>query len=546
MIWRGFPTEVLVSTIRVLFCDDSGGVVKGFVKNVAKPLADLIDYETASSIAGVEALLAEGESFDVVVSDLNFEKVGGGSKDGLEIIRLAREHWPDVEPILMTAYEGSLDVRDGQKLQSCGVGEGSLLAKTDAEDPGVTWLRLRERVQGIVLRKQEEARRVGPLRRENRYLREALSENTLTWVSSLPVNEIAAAIRADSSLFLEDQIGKSFAMQDVFRRIRRAGPLPSDVLILGPTGTGKDLVARAIHNLSRRGDRPFVKADLTTTSGNLVESELFGHEKGAFTGADSRRQGLLASAEGGTFFLDEIGNISPDIQAKLLRVLEERKYRALGSTRDVDADLRFIAATNVDLAMEVNAGTFRADLYERLNVIRIVLPPLSMRLEDIPLLVALFLDQYRTRFGVDGLSRIDQEALGLLMDQDWPRNIRQLKHAVERLFSEVDPDLETVDHDAVSRILETPVASSAGTPSGAGELLRRILSEEVSMTLPALKKRHGEDLVRELIRRAMLHFRGLPDPDECEQFFGGSSANAWRQFAFQLGLTWKNVRESLP
>ncbi len=533
-----------MSKVRVLFCDDSGGVVKGFVKNVATPLAELIDAETASSVAGVEALIAEGEAFDVLVTDLNFEKVGGGAKDGLEIIRLAKESWPDVEPILMTAYEGSLDVRDGLRLQNWGVGDGSLLAKTDAEDPGVTWLRLRERIQGVALVCQGESRGVRKLRRENRYLREQVSDDALGWVASRTVGEAADEIRGDPRLFLAGQVGKSFVMQEVFRRIRRAGPLPSDVLILGPTGTGKELVARAIHDLSGRKSKPFVKADLTTTSGNLVESELFGHERGAFTGADVKKEGLLKTADGGTFFLDEIGNISLEIQAKLLRVLEERKYRALGSTRDLSADLRFVAATNVDLAAAAEEGSFRADLYERLNVLRISLPPLSARIEDVPLLAAYFLDEYRRRFGIAGLNRFEPAALAVLVDQDWPRNVRQLKHTIERLFSEVDPGDEVVTRAAVERVIEKPAATTEGGAS-AGELMRRILGGELSMTLPEMKKKHGEGPVKEVIRRTMIHFRGLPDDDECAQYFGGASANSWRQFAFQQGLTWKSVRESL-
>ncbi len=532
-----------MSKVRLLFCDDSAGVVKGFEKNVARPLAELIECETAASSAGVEALVGEGRAFDVVVTDLNFEKVGGGPKDGLEIIRLAREHWPECEPILMTAYEGSLDVRDGLRLRALGLGEGSLLPKTDAEDPGVTWLRLRERIQGIALAKQEEGAKVGALRRENRYLREALAGGGVAWISSLPIEEAAAAIRSDPNVFFEGQAGKSYAMQEVFRRIRRTAPLPSDVLILGPTGTGKDLVAHAIHNLSGRRARPFVKADLTTTSGNLVESELFGHERGAFTGADARKEGLIASAEGGTFFLDEIGNIAPEVQAKLLRVLEERAYRSLGSTKDRRADVRFIAATNVDLAAAVEQGAFRPDLYERLNVVRIVLPPLALRIEDVPVLAALFLDECRARFGASGLGSIDAGALELLMEQDWPRNVRQLKHVIERLFTEVDPACPVVDRAAIERVLEKPGAAALEAPSGAGALFRRILAGEVSLALPAIRKKHGEEVVREIVRRTMIHFRGLPDAAECEQYFGGTSANAWRQFAFQLGLTWKNVRE---
>ncbi|MFG0320408.1 MAG: sigma-54-dependent transcriptional regulator [Planctomycetota bacterium JB042] len=534
--------------MRVLFCDDSGGVVKGFVKNVAKPLADSIEAETASSVAGVEVLIEAGEAFDVVVTDLNFEKVGGGPTDGLEVIRLAKEHWPEAQPILMTAYEGALTVRDGQRLMHWGVGDGFLLAKTDAEDPGVTWLRLRERLQGLALSRQSGEEEVKRLKRDHRLLRETVSDDALGWVASTPIPEVAAALRDDADYRELRQVGRSPDMREVFRRIRRAAPLPSDVLVLGPTGTGKELVAQALHDLSPRRDRPFVKADLTTTSGNLVESELFGHEKGAFTGADARRDGLLVAARGGTFFLDEIGNISLEIQAKLLRVLEERKFRPLGSTKDLDADVRFLAATNVDLRRASEEGTFRADLYERMNVMRIVLPPLAARSEDVPLLVALFLDDARKRFGVAGLRRIEREALQLLVDQPWPRNVRQLKHALERLFAEVDPEQEVVTVAALERVLERKDAGGGDAAAAGvtgGTLLRRILAGDLRPTLAEVKKRHGEEVVKDLIRRAMLHFRGLPDDEDCAEYFGGSSANSWRQFAFQHGLTWRRVRDEL-
>jgi transcriptional regulator with GAF, ATPase, and Fis domain len=207
----------------------------------------------------------------------------------------------------MTAYEGSLDVRDGLRLRGLGVNEENLLAKTDAEDPGITWLRLRERIQGIALRKQAEAKEMQTLKRENRYLRETVAREVRTWILSQPLSVSAAQIESDPDGHLGDQIGRSFVMKEVFRRLRRAAVLPSDVLILGPTGTGKDLVARSIHKLSARANQPFVKADLTTTTQNLLESELFGHERGAFTGADARKEGLLALADKGTFFLDEIG-----------------------------------------------------------------------------------------------------------------------------------------------------------------------------------------------------------------------------------------------
>jgi len=527
-----------VTRVRVLFCDDSAGVVKGFEKNVAAPLQGIIDAVTASSVQGVERLIGAGKAFDVVVTDLNFEKVGGGPKDGLEIIRLARGHWPSVESILMTAYEGSLDVRDGQRLATMGVGEGSLLAKAASENPGMTWLRLRERIQGLSSGGRGERT---ALRRENRFLREALGEDTVAWVAERDLDQAAQSIRADEQMVFAGQVGRSFVMQEVFRRTARAASLPSDVLILGATGTGKELVARAVHAGSSRSAQPFVKADLTTTSDRLLESELFGYEKGAFTGADARKAGLLSTADGGTFFLDEIGNVAAETQAKLLRVLDDRVYRPLGGNKEIKADVRIVAATHVDLAEAVERGAFRADLYERLNVVRISLPTLAERREDVPLLVALFIDEYRAAFGVSGLRRIERSALLRLVDQPWTRNVRQLKHAIERLFAEVEPGETVICDEHVESVIENaPMAG--GEAVQASNVFQSILAGRMSLSLAELKKKFGEDIVREVVRQTMIHFRGLPDGEECAQYFGGTSPNAWRQFAFQLGVTWKTVR----
>lgn len=533
-----------MNKLRLLFCDDSAGVQKGFELNVGKILESTLEVVYASSVDGVRELIEDGEEFDILVTDLNFAKVGGGTKDGIEIIRIAKEHWPDVEPILLTAYEGSLDVRDGMKLQSLGLTDGALMQKTDAEDPGVTWLRLRERIQGIAMLRGSEASRTRRLKREVRHLREVVAVDTLDWAATRDIPEAARTIRTDRGFCFHGMVGRSFAMQDVFRRIERAARLPSDVLILGPTGVGKDLVAQAIHKLSERASKPFVKVDLTTISEKLVESELFGHEKGSFTGADQKKDGLFKAAEGGSFFLDEIGNVPLEVQAKLLRVLEERRFRPVGATRDLEADVRVIAATNADLEMLAREEKFREDLYERLNVVRILVPSLTHRREDIPLQVIHFLDQFRQRFGFLALQRIERDALELFMSCEWPRNVRQLRHAVERLFAEIDPASSVVDRAAVERVLEKP---KDGPPvnADAGSVFREIQQGRLSVPLAEVKKRYGEIVVRDIIRRTMIHFSGMPDGEDCAKWFGGMTANAWRQFAFQLGLTWKAVRDSL-
>ena len=228
-----------------------------------------------------------------------------------------------------------------------------------------------------------------------------------------------------------DLVSKSPAMQAVFKLARAASHSQSTVLVLGDSGTGKEVLARAIHGDSGRGDRPFVAVSCAALPDSLLESELFGHEKGAFTGAVSRRKGTFEAADGGTLFLDEIGDISPKLQLDLLRVLEDRRFARVGGTEVVTVDVRIIAATNRDLEKEVREGRFREDLYYRLNVIPIRLVPLRDRREDIPLLVETLLERLNAEQGrkIDGVS---VEAMAELVNHDWPGNIRELRNVLER------------------------------------------------------------------------------------------------------------------
>ncbi len=223
-------------------------------------------------------------------------------------------------------------------------------------------------------------------------------------------------------------IGRSPAMQRLFRLIQRIGPTDSTVLITGETGTGKDLTARAIHALSPRHARPFVALSCAAFAESLLESELFGHERGAFTGATERRAGKLELAQGGTLFLDEIGEVSPAVQVKLLRVLEERVFMRVGGTQPIRLDVRVIAATNADLEHLVAERRFREDLFYRLHVVPLVLPPLRERLEDLPLLAAHLLRQIA---GGDHLA-LSQGALTRLAAHTWPGNVRELRNVLER------------------------------------------------------------------------------------------------------------------
>ena len=229
----------------------------------------------------------------------------------------------------------------------------------------------------------------------------------------------------------EEIVGTHPAMQKLFRLIGQVARTTATVLVTGESGTGKELIARAIHRQGPRRDKPFVPVNPAAVAETLIESELFGHEKGAFTGAYQRKLGKLELAQGGTLFLDEIGTLKAELQAKLLRVLQEREIERVGGTRAIKIDVRVIAATNVDLKQAVARGAFREDLYYRLNVVPIEVPPLRERIEDLPLLVEHFVRQYGQQFGkrVQGLS---PEALTALSEYRWPGNVRELQNVVER------------------------------------------------------------------------------------------------------------------
>jgi DNA-binding NtrC family response regulator len=229
----------------------------------------------------------------------------------------------------------------------------------------------------------------------------------------------------------QDIISKNAKMIEIFDLIRDIASLRSTVLVHGGSGTGKELIARAIHYSGNRADKPFIAVSCAALAESLLESELFGHEKGAFTGANERRRGKFELADGGTLFLDEIGDISPKVQVDLLRVLQERSFFRVGGTEEVAVDVRVIAATRVNLQEAVAAGNFRDDLFYRLNVINIEIPPLRERREDIPLLAHDFVERLSHELGKD-VDEITDGALKLLLDYDWPGNVRELENAIER------------------------------------------------------------------------------------------------------------------
>src|SRR6201997_3773314 len=229
----------------------------------------------------------------------------------------------------------------------------------------------------------------------------------------------------------EPIVGRSAALRRVLRQVEVVAPTDSGVLIQGETGTGKELIAEAIHNRSGRRDRPFIKVNGATIPSGLLESELFGHEKGAFTGAIMRKPGRFELADKGTLFLDEVGDIPLELQAKLLRVLQEHEFERLGSTRTQQVDVRVIAATHQDLKQMVEEGTFRSDLYYRLHVFPLLVPPLRGRREDIPLIVRHFVDKYASRMNRN-IETISTHAMEVLTNYAWPGNVRELQNFIER------------------------------------------------------------------------------------------------------------------
>ena len=351
------------------------------------PLRDDIaeaGYDVDEAGSAEEALELLGKKgYDVVVTDLRMPGM-----DGIELLERIKAESPDTEVIVITAYG---TVRTAVRAMKLGAYE-YLTKPFDNEE----LLLLLERI---------------------RRMREVMEEN------------VRLRRRLEERYRLEDMVGKGHKMQEVFRLIRTVASSDSTVLLQGETGTGKELAAHAIHELSPRREGPFVKVSCAALSRELLESELFGHVKGAFTSAVKDKPGKFELADGGTIFLDEVDDIPLELQVKLLRVLQEREFERVGGTRTIRVDVRVIAATKVDLLERVRRGLFREDLYYRLNVVPIRLPPLRERKEDVPLLMEHFL----RKLGAEGRIEMTPEAMKLLMDYDWPGNVRELENLVERL-----------------------------------------------------------------------------------------------------------------
>jgi formate hydrogenlyase transcriptional activator len=285
----------------------------------------------------------------------------------------------------------------------------------------------------------------------------------------------------DRSSMFEEIVGSSKPMREVLKRVEKVAPSDSTVLILGETGTGKELIARALHRRSKRASRAFVRVNCAAIPQSLIASELFGHEKGVFTGALQRRVGRFEAADGGTLFLDEIGDLPTETQIALLRVLQEKEFERVGSNHPISVDVRLIAATNRDLSAAVAAGTFRQDLLYRLNVVPIAVLPLRERVEDIPMLVEYFVGRYASAAGKN-IRHIGKDTLEVLRAYHWPGNIRELQNVVERAVILNEADTLVVDESWLKR------ESANSSPQ---EGLSALADREVEMIETALAESHG-------------------------------------------------------
>ena len=452
---------------RILVVDDNETMRSGITLVVER-----MEHAAIPAASGEEALARfdDGE-IDLVITDYRMVEM-----DGLQLLEAVRQHHPETDVMIITAH-GTIELAvDAMKL-----GAADFITKPFPPDA----LRLKiDRVLGHRAERRERQR----LDEENRYLREEIGGR---------YGEI---------------VGHSQVIREVLTTVDKVSAADSSVLIYGESGTGKELVARAIHDRSSRAQGAFVKVNCGSLPRDLVESELFGHEKGSFTGAVRQKKGKFELAEGGTVFLDEIGDIPQETQVNLLRVLQEKEFDRVGGERTLVADVRIVAATNRPLRKMVEEGSFREDLYYRLDVIPIQLPPLRERTEDIPLLVDHFLDKKSREMNLP-LRRLTEEAMLALQAYPWPGNVRELENIIERtlVMVEVDTigteDLPLAAGDGTS---EVQMPTDAGTGGGALELNERLERLEKELIEKAMKdaggvKTHAADILG--IKASALYYK---------------------------------------
>jgi DNA-binding NtrC family response regulator len=414
---------------------------------IAERLADHgFAVEQAGSGEEAQQRLADF-AFDILITDLRLPGIGGR-----EVLEAALERYPDIIAIVITGYGTVKDAVEAIKQ-----GAADFITKPFQFDALLH-----------VLRSAVEQRR---LKSENAYLRSQLEERYR----------------------IDGLVGQSRVMRDLFQLLETVAATSSTVLITGETGTGKELAARAIHHNSPRRSNRFVALNCSAIPETLLEAELFGHARGAFTGAVGTRQGRVEQAHKGTLFLDEVGTMSPSLQAKLLRVLQEREFERVGDSHTIKIDVRVIAATHSDLAKMVAEGTFREDLYYRLNVLPVQLPPLRERREDIPLLVQHFLQRLAADAG-RGAMTVSQEAMRRLMALRWPGNVRQLENTVERAVA-FSQGRTSIDVQDLAPEIQNQSASAEGAdpwlPEDGIDFERYIEGIELSLIKRSLERTRG-------------------------------------------------------
>jgi DNA-binding NtrC family response regulator len=417
---------------RILVIDDESIICEG-CRRVLSDQGYVVDT-CLNGRGGLDRLLSE--AYDLILLDIRLRDM-----DGMEILRQVRKHQPGLYVVVITGYASVENA-----VAAIKQGAFDYLSKPFTDDELL-----------IAVQKAMENKR---LKKENLALRRQLSE------------------RYD----FEHIIGESPGITKVFEDIRKVAPTDSTVLLYGESGTGKEVFARAIHAQSKRAAQQFIIVDCGTFSSTLLESELFGHIKGAFTGAINDRAGIFEVADHGTLFLDEVSNLDAEFQAKLLRTMDTHEFKPVGASRLKKADVRIIAATNRDLKKRVDEGTFREDLYYRFNVFPIFIPPLRERRDDIPRLLYHFLEVYRRqiRKHIDGFS---DEAIETLVNYDWPGNVRQLKNVVERLVIVADEGIldhqNLFDHCAISR--NQPMPTVPETLAELKSIKRQLLIDQFGL-----------------------------------------------------------------
>jgi two-component system response regulator PilR (NtrC family) len=424
---------------KILIVDDESSM-----RDVLQIMLKRSGYAVTVASDGEEALgQVQKEIYDLVITDLRMPKV-----DGLEVLKSVKSSSPDTVVLVVTAFASADSAVDAMKH-----GAYDYLTKPFQVDE----------VQ-LIIRNALERRRLST---ENMLLkREMASQSSFAQI-----------------------VGQSEALQKVFDLVRKVADSKSNVLICGESGTGKELVARAIHFNSGRSAMPFVTVNCSAVPETLLESELFGHMKGSFTGAISNKAGLFEVANGGTIFLDEIGDTSPATQVKLLRVIQEREFRRVGGTQDVKVDVRVVAATNRDLEKAVAEGSFREDLYYRLDVIPIKLPPLRMRTGDIPLLAHHFLEKFAKEGGKPAPT-LTQDAMHALLGHEWRGNVRELENLIERVVAFAS-GASITEHDIrgwLHRSVSTQQACPTDLPEEGLDLEALVNGIEKELLLKALER----------------------------------------------------------